>query len=86
MEAENRGVVETTLQVKDLEVDFGRLQWGFGFSAHVFKVGSGNPGKVLACSMPKYDTGLYGKECDYPTMLRKLADKLEALQKEAETW
>ena len=84
MEAEDRGMVETTLQVKDLEVDFGRLQWGF--SAHVFKRGSGNPGKVLACSMPKYDTGLHGKECDYPTMLRKLADKLEALQKEAETW
>ena len=84
METEDRGLVETTLQVKDLTVDFGRLQWGF--AAHVFKRGSGNPGKVMAASLPKYDTGLYGRECDYPTMLRTLADKLEELQKEAETW
>lgn len=84
MEAENRDLVETTLQVKDLAVDFGRLQWGFAM--HVFKRGSGNTGKVLACAMPMYDTGLYGKECDYPTMLRKMADDLEELQKEAESW
>jgi hypothetical protein len=84
MEAEDRDLVETTLQVKDLAVDFGRLQWGF--TMHVFKRGSGNPGKVLACVMPMYDTGLYGKECDYPTMLRRMADDLEELQKEAESW
>ena len=84
METENRGVVETTLHVNDLAIDYGRLAWGF--SAHVFKRGSGNPGKVMAATLPEYDTGPYGRECDYPTMLRNMADKLEELQKEAETW
>lgn len=82
MEAENRGLVETQLAVFDLEIPHGKPEFGIRF--HVFNRGSGWPGKAIEVALGVWD--FPESPVDYPAMLRKLADKLEALQKEAETW
>ena len=82
MEAENRGVVETQLTVFDLAISHGRPEYGISF--HVFNRESGTHGKALEVALGVWDTPI--RPVDYPALLREIADKLEALQKEAETW
>lgn len=82
METENRGMVETSFQVINLSLLHGEAYHGFRF--HVLNRESGWPGKVLEVKMPFIDSK--DMPIDYPTKLREIADKLEALQKEAETW
>ena len=82
MEAENRGVVETQLTVFDLAISHGKPEYGIRF--HVFNRESGTHGKALEVALGVWDIPI--RPVDYPALLREVADKLEALQKEAETW
>ena len=82
MEAENRGVVETQMQVSDLAYMYGEPYYGIRF--HVFKRGSGNGGKVVEIKVPFID--FIESPFNFVENIRTLAGKLEALQKEAETW
>ena len=82
MEAENRGVVETQLTAFDLAISHGRP--GYGIRFHVFNRASGTHGKALEVALGVWD--LPTSPVDYVGILREVADKLEALQKEAETW
>ena len=82
MEAENRGVVETSFQVINLSLTHGEACHGIRF--HVLNREAGTCGRVVDVKMPFIDFS----HCpfDYPAALRTIADKLEELQKEAETW
>jgi hypothetical protein len=82
MEAENRDVVETQLTVFDLAISHGRQEYGIRF--HVFNRASGTHGKALEVALGVYDIPI--RPVNYPAILREVADKLEELQKEAETW
>ena len=82
MEAESRGLVETQLTVFDLAISHGKPEYGIRF--HVFNRESGTHGKVLEVALGVWDIPI--RPVDYPSVLREVADKLEALQKEAETW
>ena len=82
METENRGVVETQLTVFDLAISQGRPEYGIRF--HVFNRESGTHGKALEVALGVWD--LPTSPVDYPAILREVADRLEALQKEAEAW
>lgn len=82
MEIENRGVVETQLTVCDLAISHGRPEYGICF--HVFNRESGKYGKDLAVAVGVWDIPI--SPVDYPAIFREVADKLEELQKEAETW
>ena len=82
METENRGMVETQMHVFDLAYLSGEPYYGIRF--HVFKRGSGNSGKVVEIKVPFLD--FIEGPFNFVENIRNLADKLEALQKEEETW
>lgn len=82
METENRGVVETSFQVINLSLLHGDPYHGFRF--HVLNRESGGPGKALEVKIPFID--FKDSPIDYPAKLREIADRLEELQKEAESW
>ena len=82
MEAESRGLVETQLTVFDLAISHGKPEYGIRF--HVFNRESGTHGKVLEVALGVRDIPI--RPVNYPAKLREVADKLEELQKEAETW